>query len=191
MSNVIVSLSPDYLLAIIDAAEILADAEMLKSRKEWLIGTTANEHWDECEKYYKDAGINNEYFNILTSKAINEAAGFPLISESGDTLRMWREVTEQFKNVKEDLKKLPFDYFRKARTLWNKSEHGETLIRITAPVVPIAEAIANNWTAREMYDNYIDPVAMVKNISKREKWTPEKWQEFSKAFDEFMKGWME
>jgi len=171
-----VTLSPDFLQVIKNAAFELSVAEETKSRKEWLIATTTNEEWEENKAYYEGNQINNEYFNILTSKAINEVAGFALITETGNTLKMWREVVAQFENVSDDLKKLPFDYFRKARTLWNMSEHGETIQHITYPIAPIAEAIANQWTAKEMYESYTDPVVVVRNIQARDKWTTEKRQ---------------
>lgn len=190
--TVTASLSQAYLEAITEAAEVWADVEKIKARKEWFIGQTANDEWQENRTKYQASGIGLEEFDILTSQAINKVAGFSLITETGATMRMYREVTAQFENVPPELKQLPFQYFRNARALWNKAEHGETIKPIPAPIVPIAEAYANGWTAKEMLDIYTDPTKAVQEMASRidkKKWTAEKVTAFNVALEQFIEEW--
>lgn len=170
----------------------LVTATQEVTKREWILGETANDEWQENRVKYQADGIGLEEFDILTSQAINKVAGFALITESGATMRMYREVTAQFENVPPELKQLPFQYFRNARALWNKAEHGETIKPIIAPIGPIAEAYANGWTAKEMLDIYTDPTKAVQEMAKRidkSNWAPEKVTAFNAALEQFVKEW--
>lgn len=186
------SLSTAYLKSIRVTAKQLVDAEQEKTRREWILGITANEEWTENKAYYERNGIGLKEFDALTSATINEVAGFALITETGATLKMYREVTAQFENVQVELKELPFQYFRNARALWNKAEHGETIKPIPYPIAPIAEAYANGWTAKEMLQVYTDPTAAVQEMASRinkSHWTPERCTAFQVALDKFIEEW--
>ena len=190
--TVTASLSSAYLNSIRATALGLIKAEQEKTRREWILGETANDEWQENRIKYQAAGIGLEEFDILTSQAINKVAGFALITETGATMRMYREVTAQFENVPAELKQLPFQYFRNARALWNKAEHGETIKPIPAPIVPIAEAYANGWTAKEMLDLYTDPAKAVQEMASRinkSHWTAEKVTAFNVALEQFIEEW--
>lgn len=193
MSKVTPSLSDAYLTAIQKTAALLVDAEQEKTKREWILGTTANDEWDENGAKYEAAGIGLKEFDALTSQAVNEVAGFALITETGATMKMYREVTAQFENVQVELKKLPFQYFRNARALWNKAERGETIRPIPYPIAPIAEAYANKWTAKEMLNIYTDPAVAVQEMASRinkSHWTPERCTAFQTALDKFIEEWM-
>lgn len=190
--TVTASLSAAYLASISKTAAQLVTATQEVTKREWLLGETANDEWQENKAKYQATGIGLEEFDALTSQAINKVAGFALITETGATMRMYREVTAQFENVPAELKKLPFQYFRNARALWNKAEHGETIKPIPAPIVPIAEAYAHGWTAKEMLDIYTDPTKAVQEMASRinkSHWTPEKVNAFNVALDQFVKEW--
>ena len=186
------SLSDAYLHSIQKTAALLVDAEQEKAKREWILGTTANDEWTENGAKYEKAGIGLKEFDALTSQAINAVAGFALITETGATMRMYREVTAQFENVPVELKKLPFQYFRNARALWNKAEHGETIKPIPYPIAPIAEAYTNGWTAAEMLQVYTDPTAAVQEMASRidkSHWAPEKVTAFNVALERFIEEW--
>lgn len=190
--KVTASLSSAYLASISITARGLLAAEQEKTKREWLLGETANDEWQENKAKYQAAGIGLEEFDALTSQAINKVAGFALITESGATMRMYREVTAQFEHVPAELKKLPFQYFRNARTLWNRSERGETILPISEPIVPIATAYANGWTASEMLAVYTDPTKAVQEMASRinkSHWTAEKVTAFNQALEQFVKEW--
>lgn len=187
------TLSPAYVAAINKQARMIGKAEQIKSRRQWLVAEIANDEWTENAQYYQHQGMNQDDFNALTSQAINKALGWTLITETGNTLKVWREVVAQFAEVRgvDAMKSIPFDYFRKARKLWNMSEHGETIKKILYPVAPIAEAIAMKLDAAEMYALYTDPVAAVNALQANPSWTIEKKAAFADALEEFKKEWFE
>lgn len=186
------SLSPEFLQELRAAAVTLGEAESTKSEKQWALSDLANDEWDENEKYYLALHWNQDDFNAAISQQINQAIGFTLITESGETLKMWREVARQFENVPAVLKAIPFEYFRQARKLWNLSKKGETIKPISKPIAPILEAQVLNLTANEMFALYVDPskaAAGMKRNPMIDTWGPERKAAFVEALQEFEKEW--
>lgn len=188
------TLSPAFLAEIRSTARALGEAEIAKSRRQWALGEAANDEWDENARYYEALGWTQDDFNAAISVEVNQAIGFTLITESGETLKMWREVTKQFANIPnlEAYKALPFEYFRLARKLWGMAEKGETVKPIPAPIVPIAEAQSLGITAHEMFLLYVDPTRAAKGLNKNPviaTWGPERKAAFAEALQEFEMEW--
>jgi hypothetical protein len=118
-----------------------------KSKKQWLFGDMINAEWKRNPDF--SAEITKEEFYIECSRVMNSGMSFPVVGESGQTLRRWCEVAESFANMPalEEFKEvLSFDHFFQARRMANKPE----IYHISTPVLALAEAVIRKWDSAEM-----------------------------------------
>lgn len=126
-------------------AQKLSVIQRVTCQKQWAIGELVNEEW---RRGGYDGEITKEQFYQECSRAINHGLPFPLVSESGETLRRWCEVTESYAKVpaiNEFKEVLSFDHFFQARRMANDPD-----CNLPAPDIALAMAVKNKWTAGEM-----------------------------------------
>ena len=120
-----------------------------KSKKQWLFGEMANDEW---KRGGYDGEITKDKFLQECSRAINHGLPFPIVAESGETLRRWCEVAESYAKMPAlsiFRQVLSFDHFFQARRLAN-----DPTCKLPAPDIALAEAIQKKWTASEMVSHY-------------------------------------
>jgi hypothetical protein len=118
-----------------------------KSKKQWLVGDMINAEWKRNPDFA--AEITREEFYIECSRVMNSGMSFPVVGESGQTLRRWCEVAESFANMPalEEFKEvLSFDHFFQARRMANKPE----IYHLSTPALALAEAVIRKWDSAEM-----------------------------------------
>lgn len=126
-------------------------ANHARDRREWRFGESVNRIWDELDADVK-AEISREVFFVECSRYINAALIFPIVAESGETLRRWCEIAARFRDtpgIEAMREALSFDHFRQAVTLANKG-------KVSVPVYALAVAIEQRYTADEMRQHF-DP----------------------------------
>lgn len=120
-----------------------------KSGKQWLFGELVNAEW---KRNGYEGEITKDEFLQECSRAINHGLPFPVVAESGETLRRWCEVAESYAKMPAlsiFREVLSFDHFFQARRLAN-----DPTCKLPAPDIALAEAIRNKWTAGEMVFHY-------------------------------------
>jgi len=137
-------------------ARKLSIIDRAKSGKQWLFGELVNAEWKiklaELERDDLADEITKDHFLQECSRAINHGLPFPVISESGETLRRWCEVAESYAKMPAlpiFREVLSFDHFFQARRLANDPN-----CKLLAPDIALAEALRNKWTANEMVFHY-------------------------------------
>lgn len=106
-----------------------------------------NDEWKGNPDYDKE--IRKEEFYVECCKEMNSGFDFPVIGDSGQTLRRWCEVEESYAKLPalaEFREVLSFDHFFQARRMANHPE----IYHITAPDIALAKAIENKWDAGDM-----------------------------------------
>lgn len=148
-------LRPEFVCRLKQEARKYALIEQAKSKKEWLFGELANAEWNALAAEDKEE-ITIEHFYVEVSHAINDGLPFPIVGESGQTLRRWCEVARSYVNMPEAAlfrEILSFDHFFQARRM----AYDERVTTLTHPVVALAEAVRNKWVVKEMVQHYDPP----------------------------------
>lgn len=147
-------LPPEFVTTLQTQARRYAALEKLKSRREWFFGELVNCEWERLESDVK-AEFTKDRFYMLCSHLINEVTDFPIVAESGETLKRWCEVVASFQHMPglEIIReKLSFDHFRRARILANKG-------KVSVPSYALAVAATQGYTAEEMTTHFDPPEA--------------------------------
>jgi hypothetical protein len=133
-------------------ASRLAALGHAKDRREWRFGWTVNDIWDSLPEDVQ-AEVSREMFFVECSRLINEAVRFPLVTETGETVRVWASVEKEFRDVaglELMQERLSFDHFRVARSLYLHK-------KVSVPVYALAKAIEQEWTADDMKRHFDPP----------------------------------
>jgi len=130
-----------------------ATIERARSKKQFFFGRLANEAWVQIQLDGLDEEVTKDDLLMEMSWYVNSVSDFPVVSESGETLRRWAEVAAFFENVpavEEMQKLLSFDHFFRAKKLY----YGGW---VDAADAPLAAAIAQKLTGEEMTRLFEDP----------------------------------
>ena len=144
-------LRPEFIAELQAEARQYDIIQKAKSKKEWLFGDTVNAEWERDSDVR--AEISKEEFYMECSRTINAVLPFPIVGNSGQTLRRWCNVTATFVNVPaiaEFKETLAFDFFYEARRMSRKPE----IYGTDPPAVRLALAYKNKWTSDEMVYHY-------------------------------------
>ncbi len=147
-------LRPQFVQAIRAEAQAYAEARESSDAHQWTIGALALAEWRE--QYSGERGgpdeISKMEFYQLASEAINSALPFPIVAQSGHTLRLWVNMAETYEHTDAAIKDaLTYQHFRDAKRLAAMPENeGKN------PDYFLAQAITGQLTADEMLERY-DP----------------------------------
>jgi hypothetical protein len=122
-------------------------------------------------------------FLAAVSFQANQELNRTRFSASGETLRRWCEVYACYSNIKVEhlpvVKESSFEHLRIAKSLaYNE--------KVSSPLLALAEAVKNKWTADEMRLHY-DPPGQVTIYEKFTGWLESLWTtklEFIKSTDD-------
>ena len=121
----------------------MARLQKATTLRQFAIGDKINRLW-QTNDYSVE--LRRADFLQECSRAINSGVEFPVLSESGETLRRWCDVAKVYENVPgvEAFKEsLSFDHFQRARKLANEGH-------VPAPDLALAKALQLGMTADEM-----------------------------------------
>jgi len=150
-------LDPEFTADLMETAKEYDRAEEISDNEKWTIAERVNEMWPEhAGLTYELTGerifpTKAEYY-VECSRVANIGLSRKRFGDSGETLRAWCELQQtyaQFPDIHKFLDALSFEHLRKAKKL-AKDE------KVKVPVLALAKAIAENWTADEMKEHY-DP----------------------------------
>ncbi len=147
-------LRPQFVKAIRTEARAYAEAQGSADAHQWAIGALALAEWRE--QYSGENGGADEMpkmeFYQLASEAINSALPFPIVAQSGHTLRLWMSIVETYEHTDTAIRDaLTYQHFRNAKRLAAMPENeGKN------PDYFLAQAITGQLTADEMLEKY-DP----------------------------------
>jgi hypothetical protein len=139
------------------AAKLQAEAaryahiERARSKKTWFLAEAVNREWDNLDADIR-AEVSRDQWFMECSTVINSGLEFPIVGQSGETLRRWCNVAAAYANIPaaEEFKEaLSFDHFFRAKSLYERG-------KIAAPLLALAEAYEEGWTVEEMLKHY-DP----------------------------------
>lgn len=136
--------------------------EKAKSKKEWHFAAIVNTEWETLDPDIKTE-ITRDQFNAECSRVINASLDFPIVTDTGETLRRWCNVADTYANMpglEAFQNALSFDHFFQARRMAN-----DPTIPLSVPVLALAEAVQNKWVVREMVHHY-DPPAVTHDYDK-------------------------
>jgi len=125
-----------------------------KSKKEWHFGNLVNVEWESAGDDMKTE-ISKDQFYAECSRVMNAELPFPIVTDSGQTLRRWCNVAESYANMpglEAFQEALSFDHFFHARRMAN-----DPAIPLSIPVLVLAEAVKNKWVVKEMIQHYAPP----------------------------------
>ena len=181
-------LDPEFVKELKAAAGYYDKNQELADDDKWNIATLVNEMWPEHKTMTYDGFTTElvyptkEDFFIACSFQANEGLKKPRFSASGETLRRWCEVQATyatFPNANLLLEALSFDHMRLAKQL---AYHE----KVASPVLALATAQKEGWTATEMKEHY-DPPQVVNIYDKFTGWIDSLWNtklEFLKSADD-------
>jgi hypothetical protein len=126
----------------------------------WAIAEKVNSMWDEHKTltYAMSAELvfqSKQEFYVACSYQANQGLKHKRFCDSGETMRLWCELVETysaFEHAERFLDALSLDHLRRAKSTSRRMEKTGKAI---PPVVMLAEAVKNQWTAREMQENYL------------------------------------
>lgn len=140
--------------AIYDASQRQADD------CKWNIARRVNEDWEEHKTLVDENGelffADKDVYYAECSRVANIGLKHPRFAASGQTLRRWCEVEatyRRFEHADKFLDALSFEHLRMAKSL---AFNG----KVKNPVLALAEAVKNKWTAKEM-DYHYDPPTII------------------------------
>lgn len=116
-----------------------------KSKKEWHFAGIVNAEWKNLDTDIKDE-ITRDQFNAECSRVINDGLDFPIVTDTGETLRRWCNVADTYENMpglEAFQAALSFDHFYRARWLANQN-------LVSVPVFALAKAVEMRYTSEEM-----------------------------------------
>jgi hypothetical protein len=122
------------------------------SKKQWYFGTFVNSLWHNLPIDAQEE-IPLELFYVECSAHINSGLDFPVVGESGRTLRLWCETAahyETFPGLLTWQTILTFDHFVRARKIGADPNNNITSAEC------LARAVVNKWTATEMESALIE-----------------------------------
>ena len=150
-------LDPEFTADLMQSAKEYDRAEEISDNEKWTIAERVNEMWPEhAGLTYELTGerifpTKAEYY-VECSRVANIGLSRKRFGDSGETLRAWCELQQTyapFPDIHKFLDELSFDHLRKAKKLARDE-------KVKVPVLALAKAIAENWTADEMKEHY-DP----------------------------------
>ena len=134
---------PDEIVtALRQAGRRLSNIRKAESRKQWQLGRLVNDVWESLPNDIREEVRKEDYY-AECSQWINYGLEFPVVGNSGQTLRRWADVEKQFRAFPNN-EYLSFHHFEQARTIG-----GNPLSDVTATEA-LALAIRHGWTADEM-----------------------------------------
>ena len=163
-------LSPDFAIDLMQSAKEYDRAEEVSDNEKWVIAELVNDMWSEhAGLVYELTGekvfpTKAEYY-VECSRVANIGLSRKRFGDSGETLRAWCELQQTyaaFPDIHKFLDALSFEHLRKAKKL-AKDE------KVKVPVLALAKAIQENWTADEMKEHY-DPSEPVHPYEKVTSW---------------------
>lgn len=163
-------LSPDFATDLMQSAKEYDRAEEVSDNEKWVIAELVNDMWSEhAGLVYELTGekvfpTKAEYY-VECSRVANIGLSRKRFGDSGETLRAWCELQQTyaaFPDIHKFLDALSFEHLRKAKKL-AKDE------KVKVPVLALAKAIQENWTADEMKEFY-DPSEPVHPFDKVTGW---------------------
>ena len=163
-------LSPDFATDLMQSAKEYDRAEEVSDNEKWVIAELVNDMWSEhAGLVYELTGekvfpTKAEYY-VECSRVANIGLSRKRFGDSGETLRAWCELQQTyaaFPDIHKFLDALSFEHLRKAKKL-AKDE------KVKVPVLALAKAIQENWTADEMKEHY-DPSEPVHPYEKVTSW---------------------
>lgn len=150
-------LDPQFVKDLMASAKEYDNAEEISDDEKWAIAEKVNDLWPEhagiryAMSKKKVFETKADYY-VECSRVANIGLKRKRFGDSGETLRAWCELQQTYANfpdVHKFLDALSFEHLRKAKKL-AKDE------KVKVPVLALAKAIAENWTADEMKEHY-DP----------------------------------
>ena len=150
-------LDPEFVKDLMASAKEYDNAEEISDDEKWAIAEKVNDLWPEhagiryAMSKKKVFETKADYY-VECSRVANIGLKRKRFGDSGETLRAWCELQQTYANfpdVHKFLDALSFEHLRKAKKL-AKDE------KVKVPVLALAKAIAENWTADEMKEHY-DP----------------------------------
>lgn len=180
--------------------ELVADIQRISARindldyelgnEKWIIAGRVNEMWTEHKGIYD----NVEAYRAECSRIANAQNKRKLFSTSGETLKRWCQVRatyNEYEHAELFLTALSFDHLAKAKSIYLSE-------KVKSPLVPLALAEKNNWSADEMEFHYNNnPVTvsigakntltnLMNKIPKLLNWDKEKTANFTKRVNELI-----
>jgi hypothetical protein len=151
-------LDPEFVKDLQETAKLYDANQECADDNAWHIARLVNDMWPEHKTLtYPEGGKvfeTKEEFLVACSFAVNSQLKKKRFSDSGQTLRRWCEVNatyNQLKGADELLTVLSFEHLRIAKSLaYNEKVKG-------GPVVALARAVKEKWTADEMREHYDPP----------------------------------
>lgn len=151
------SLDPEFVRDIQADAKLLDENQEAADESKWNIAARTNEMWPEHKGIVYE--LTNDFvyptkndFYAEVSRVGNTGLKHKRFSDSGETLRRWCEVQAtyaQFDKAELFLEVLSFDHLAKAKKLARDE-------KVKVPILALAEAQRNHWTADEMKEHF-DP----------------------------------
>lgn len=184
-------LDPELVTDIQRISGRINDLDYELGNEKWIIAGRVNEMWEEHERIYD----NKEAYFAECSRIANLQSKRKLFSTSGETMKRWCQVRatyNEYEHAELFLTALSFDHLAKAKSIFLAE-------KVKSPLVPLALAEKNNWSADEMEFHYNNnPVTvtvgakntltnLVNRIPKLLNWDKAKTAEFIKAVDELIK----
>jgi len=170
-------LDPEFVAELKAQAKSYDDNQENSDNDKWVIARLVNSMWEEHKTLTYD-GFTEERvyptkaeFLVACSFQANQGTKKVRFSASGETLRRWCEIHACYANIKADhlpvVKESSFEHLRIAKSL-NYNE------KVSSPLVALALAAQNKWTAEEMKEHY-DPPQIVHIYDKFTGWLDSMW----------------
>lgn len=188
-------LDPDLVADIQHASKRIDELDYELGNEKWIIAGRVNEMWDEHKGIYETV----EEYRAECSRVANAQNKRKMFSDSGETLKRWCQVRatyNEYPNVQILLDELSFKHLSNSKSIYLGG-------KVESPLVPLALAVKNKWSADEMMFHYNNnPVTVtvgakntlnniVKRIPKLLGWNKEKTVAFTKRMEELIREFLQ
>ena len=183
-------LDPELVADIQHASQRIDELDYELGNEKWIIAGRVNEMWEEHRGIYETV----EEYRSECSRVANAQNKRKIFSDSGETLKRWcqiRATYNEYEHAELFLTALSFDHLAKAKSIFLSG-------KVKSPLVPLALAEKNRWSADEMEYHYNNnPVtvtigakntlnSIVSRIPKLLNWDKEKTAAFTKRVNELI-----